>query len=189
MRSMATCSVRYSKSKVRGQKHPMEVVKIRNIIPNISYVFFQHTEIVPWLTVMMRYYVTFACSLTVESHNLNHGPLAKYVKLRVRMRREWRERFPRQITSPYSFHIFQWIFWLCILFHMNSGFLEPVQTKQLARSTVLHIRWSQLTYVYEIGVHYVYASPCLCVPACVNDIGHWSIYSRCELIQRLCWPD
>ena len=132
MRSMATCSVRYSKSKVRGQKHPMEVVKIRNIIPNISYVFFQHTEIVPWLTVMMRYYVTLACSLTVESHNLNHGPLAKYVKLRVRMRRECRERFPRQITSPYCFHIFQWIWWLCILFHMNSGFLEPVHDKRVS---------------------------------------------------------
>ena len=27
MRSMATCSVRYSKSKVRAQKHPREVVK------------------------------------------------------------------------------------------------------------------------------------------------------------------
>ena len=27
---MATCSVRYSKSKIRGQKHPREVVKSRN---------------------------------------------------------------------------------------------------------------------------------------------------------------
>ena len=93
--------------------------KENQLLSPISYVFFQHTEIVPWLTVMMRYYVTSACSLIVESHNLNHGPLAKYVKLRVRMRRECRERFPRQITSPYSFHIFQWIWWLCILFHMN----------------------------------------------------------------------
>ena len=25
----------------------------------------------------------------------DHGPLARYVKLRVRMRREYRERFPR----------------------------------------------------------------------------------------------
>ena len=30
MRSMATCSVHYSKSKIRGQKHPREVVKNRN---------------------------------------------------------------------------------------------------------------------------------------------------------------
>ena len=36
MRSMATRSVRYSRSKVRGQKHPREVVKNRNSIPNIS---------------------------------------------------------------------------------------------------------------------------------------------------------
>ena len=36
MTSMATCSVRYSKSKVRGQKHPREVVKNRNSIPNLS---------------------------------------------------------------------------------------------------------------------------------------------------------
>ena len=33
---MATCSVRYSKSKIRGQKHPREVVKSRNSIPNIK---------------------------------------------------------------------------------------------------------------------------------------------------------
>ena len=36
MRSMATCSVSYSKSKIRGQKHPREVVKNRNSIPNIK---------------------------------------------------------------------------------------------------------------------------------------------------------
>ena len=36
MRSMATCSVRYSKSKIRGQIHPREVVKNRNSIPNIK---------------------------------------------------------------------------------------------------------------------------------------------------------
>ena len=36
MRSMATCWVRYSKSKVRVQKHPREVVKNRNSIPNTS---------------------------------------------------------------------------------------------------------------------------------------------------------
>ena len=36
MRSMATSSVSYSKSKVRGQKHPREVVKNRNSIPNTS---------------------------------------------------------------------------------------------------------------------------------------------------------
>ena len=28
-------------------------------------------------------------------HRVPHGPLGKYVKLRVRMRRECRERFPR----------------------------------------------------------------------------------------------
>ena len=36
MRSMATCSVRYSKSKIRGPKHPREVVKNGNSIPNIK---------------------------------------------------------------------------------------------------------------------------------------------------------
>ena len=36
MRSMATCSVRYSKSRIRGQKHPRTVVKDRNSIPNIK---------------------------------------------------------------------------------------------------------------------------------------------------------
>ena len=35
-RYMANYSVRYSLSKVRGQKHPREVVKDRNSIPNIS---------------------------------------------------------------------------------------------------------------------------------------------------------
>ena len=35
-RSIETCSVRYSKSKVRGQKHPWEMVKNRNSIPNKS---------------------------------------------------------------------------------------------------------------------------------------------------------
>ena len=41
MRSMATCSVRYSKSKIRGQKHPREVVKNRNSIPkhHPNYIF------------------------------------------------------------------------------------------------------------------------------------------------------
>ena len=36
MRSMATCSVRYSKSKIRGQKHHRDVVINRNSIPNIK---------------------------------------------------------------------------------------------------------------------------------------------------------
>ena len=36
MRSVATSSVRYSKSIVRGQKHPREVVEYRNRIPTIS---------------------------------------------------------------------------------------------------------------------------------------------------------
>ena len=36
MRSMATCSVRYSQSKLRGQKHPWAVVKNKNSIPNIK---------------------------------------------------------------------------------------------------------------------------------------------------------
>ena len=36
MRSTATCPVRHSKSKTRGQKHPREVVKNRNSIPNIK---------------------------------------------------------------------------------------------------------------------------------------------------------
>ena len=36
MGSMATFSVRYSKSKIRGQKHPREVVKNRNSIQNIK---------------------------------------------------------------------------------------------------------------------------------------------------------
>ena len=36
MRSMTICSVRYSESKVRGQKHHREVVKNRNSFPNIS---------------------------------------------------------------------------------------------------------------------------------------------------------
>ena len=35
MRSMATCSVRYSKSEICRQKHHREVVKNRNSIPNI----------------------------------------------------------------------------------------------------------------------------------------------------------
>ena len=41
MRSMATCSVRYSKSKIRGQKHPREVVKNRNSIPNIKSIHYK----------------------------------------------------------------------------------------------------------------------------------------------------
>ena len=36
MRSMANYSVHYSKSKIRGQKHPRDVVMIRNSIPNIK---------------------------------------------------------------------------------------------------------------------------------------------------------
>ena len=40
MGSMATRSVRHSKNKVRGQKHPRKVIKNRNSIPNII----QHTK-------------------------------------------------------------------------------------------------------------------------------------------------
>ena len=32
---------------------------------------------------------------TVYAISIKHGPLARYAKLRVRMRRECRERFPR----------------------------------------------------------------------------------------------
>ena len=38
MRSMATCSVRYSKSKIRGQKHPREVVKSKMRISSIAFI-------------------------------------------------------------------------------------------------------------------------------------------------------
>ena len=52
------------------------------------------------LTVLnaIRYFVPYSLHYQhmLLHHRVPHGPLTKYVKLRVRMRRECRERYPRQ---------------------------------------------------------------------------------------------
>ena len=64
---------------------------------------FAYDDILNWVSIVSgnglvptRYSMSYRCALVfMLEQQIYHGPLIKYVELRVRMRRECRESFPR----------------------------------------------------------------------------------------------